>query len=333
MTKQEAKLIKKTLHIYGGGPLVGVAESIALENGWNVVLRTGARFLKSLPRLSKNTIVLVGNDLGQLIEDGGLPTPHDLGISISAPWVFSQEVIDQFSGRLFNLHNQPLPRFRGAGGASWRILMRDMNGGVCIHHLTRGIDAGKLVAKVDFRFPDTCRLPADFESVTLEYSKLLLAEWLKAAIKNNKLTYHEFTFSDTVNEYWPRLNSEIHGWINWGWSLCNIQVFCDAFSSPHDGALTMVREKKIYIRNTTAAAEEGKFHPFQTGLVYRINGGSLYVAHPDGTLIVEDYRLEDANIIVRLGDRLFSPVGKLELALRTRIQYLPDGTIISNCDL
>lgn len=176
-----------TLHIFGGGELVSVAEKVALENGWEVVIRTGTRFSSSMPVLNKSTAIFLGNNLNELILKGPNPTSNDIGLSISAPWIIKGDVINKFNGRLFNIHNQPLPVFKGAGGSSWRILMNDFSGGACIHLLTEGIDEGKIVSRVDFKFPEECLYPVDFDKVTLGYSKNLLKTWLKEVMLNNKI--------------------------------------------------------------------------------------------------------------------------------------------------
>lgn len=322
---------KPTLHVFGGGELVKDCEQIAQANGWRVVLRTGERFVSSLPELSESTNVLVGNKLMDLMKEGGLPAKDDIGISLSAPWVIPQSVIDQFAGRLFNLHHAPLPRFRGAGGQCWRILMGDRKGGVCIHHLVRGIDAGDILAKAEFDFPEELRFPQEYDDFILGYSKELFAKWLASALRDGPCAVGKKAEAQIgEGEYWPRLHTDTHGWINWSWPLDHIGSFCDAFSYPYRGALTTVRYNNIRIKKVSVQLEKDKYHPFQTGLVFRMDSDRLWVAHCDGTLLVEDYSLDEPSKPVRLGDRLFSPAEKLELALKSRIQYKPDGEVFEN---
>ncbi|MFN4976246.1 MAG: formyltransferase family protein [Bacteroidota bacterium] len=318
---------KSTLHIFGGGELVSVAEKVALENGWEVVIRTGTRFRASMPKLNNSTTIFFGNNLKELMLEGPNPTSNDIGLSISAPWIIKGDVINKFNGRLFNIHNQPLPVFKGAGGSSWRILMNDFSGGACIHFLTEGIDEGKIVSRVDFKFPEECTYPEDFDKVTLGHSKILLHTWLTQVMLKNKIEQLS-EYDESLSEYWPRLNSMIHGWINWDWKLSDIKSFCEAFSYPHQGAVTTLREKQIFIRSANFIIQKGKFHPFQTGLIYNIIESKIFVAHYEGTLIIEDYDLGSENLNIRLGDRLFSPKECLENAFKSRIQYLPDGTVV-----
>ena len=47
---------------------------------------------------------------------------------------------------------------------------------------------------------------------------------------------------DGGSYYWPKLSTEVNGYINWSWSAKEIVAFCNAFVKPFDG------EKSINIR-------------------------------------------------------------------------------------
>ena len=323
--------IKRTLHLFGGGPLVKLSEKIAYNNNWNVVLRTGKRFIKSLPEMDQKTKILVGDNLMDLIMESDEPKLGDIGLSISAPWIFKKIHIDKFYGLLYNIHNQPLPKFKGAGGSSWRIMMNDYNGGSCIHYLSEGIDDGEIVDKVDFKFSPKCICPKDFDDITLIHSKDLIKRWLTKIISDPLAITKKIKKYKSINsEYWPRINSEVHGWINWNWNIHEISQFCKAFSYPHRGAQTTIRQTKIFIKQVSYELNSNKFHSFQNGLIFNISDKIIYVAHKDGTLYIEDYEFEDKNVKLRLGDRFFTDSEKLEKAMNTRIQYHPNGTIYKN---
>jgi methionyl-tRNA formyltransferase len=48
-----------------------------------------------------------------------------IGISFGAAWIFRQQFIDLFAGRLFNCHGTRLPQGRGGGAFSWDIMRRE----------------------------------------------------------------------------------------------------------------------------------------------------------------------------------------------------------------
>ena len=89
------------------------------------------------------------------------------------------------------------------------------------------------------------------------------------------------------------------------------------------------RSKQINVfgLDVSNSNQVNKFHPFQTGLIYRIAQNTLYVAHLDGTLIIDDFKLESEDQKIMLGDRLYTPVALLEASLTQRIQYSPDGSV------
>ncbi|XDZ70391.1 formyltransferase family protein [Alphaproteobacteria bacterium LSUCC0744] len=316
---------RPTLHIFGGGPLVGISEEIAIRSGWSVIFRTGERFMNSIPKLDSSTKVLVGNDLASLMVEGGAPIAGDYGISISAPWIFSQEVIDMFCGELFNLHNQPLPKFRGGGGASWPILMGERSGGCCIHRLVREVDAGEIFARRDFSFPDDAMLPVDFDKFSIEQAKSLLREWLPRLLQERS-PGSVIESDDSDYEYWPRLNTEIHGWIDWSWGLEDIFKFCNAFSDPFVGARTLINGVVVEIREVAVDLSKN-FHPYQNGMVFRISDG-FHVAHRDGILKIIDLHFFESSVKITNGDRFFTPQALLEQAALRRIQYSPSGKVI-----
>ena len=92
----------------------------------------------------------------------------------------------------------------------------------------------------------------------------------------------------------------------------------------------MVHNNLVRIKKLSSEVNPHKFHPFQTGLIFRKDSKKFWVAHPDGALIVEDFLIEQDEVKLRLGDRLYSPAEKLEIALKTRIQYKPDGKVFEN---
>jgi methionyl-tRNA formyltransferase len=314
-----------TLHIFGGGEFVGIAEKIANKLGWSVVVRTGDRFTKSIPDLNARTKLLVGDDLLSLMTEGGLPKHGDYGISFSAPWIFSQEVIDMFDGDIFNLHNQPLPKFRGGGGASWLILMGERLGGCCIHRLARKIDAGDIFARRDFCFPGSLEYPIDYDRYVIDHAKELLIQWLPRLL-DDRSPGDVIYIDESESEYWPRINTEIHGWIDWSWGLEDILSFCNAFSYPHPGARTLINGCVIEIKEVTIFLNK-KFHPYQNGMIFRVSNG-IYVAHRDGVLHISDYQISDFQVKINLGDRLFTPKDLLEKAMLQRVQYLPSGKVV-----
>lgn len=58
-------------------------------------------------------------------------------------------------GRILNIHNGPLPRYRGVSPINWALKNGERKHGVTIHEITTGVDSGPIVAQAEFSiFPE-----------------------------------------------------------------------------------------------------------------------------------------------------------------------------------
>jgi methionyl-tRNA formyltransferase len=59
-------------------------------------------------------------------------------------------------GRILNLHNGPLPRYRGVSPINWALKNGERTHGVTIHEISPGIDTGPIVAQLRYSiYPET----------------------------------------------------------------------------------------------------------------------------------------------------------------------------------
>ncbi|HET6997987.1 MAG TPA: formyltransferase family protein [Solirubrobacterales bacterium] len=87
-----------------------------------------------------------------------LPPAEDLGgdlaVSVFYDRILSAGFIDRF-GRVLNIHNGPLPRYRGVSPINWALKNEERSHGVTIHEITPGIDDGPIVAQLGYSiYPD-----------------------------------------------------------------------------------------------------------------------------------------------------------------------------------
>ncbi len=254
-------------------------------------------------------------------------TAETLGISLGAAWIFRKEVIDLFGGRLLNCHGSCLPEDRGGGGFSWRIMRGERRGRCVLHQVDEGVDSGPLLCSADYTFPDRCRVPADFFKEQRARDLSFLVDFVKKVKRGYALplTPQE----EARATYWPRLDTLLHGVIDWRWNVQEIERFICAFDQPYPGASTFVRGGEVRLRGCSMAPSEDRaFHSFQSGLIYRIHGGAVYVAccagnlrigqvtHPDGT---------NAMVALSPGDRFWTPAHLLERARITRVFHSSTG--------
>jgi methionyl-tRNA formyltransferase len=71
----------------------------------------------------------------------------DLAVSVFYDKILKADFIDS-CGRALNIHNGPLPRYRGVSPINWALKNGERMHGVTIHEITPGIDDGPIVAQV-----------------------------------------------------------------------------------------------------------------------------------------------------------------------------------------
>lgn len=92
----------------------------------------------------------------------------EVGISIFYDRILPPAFIDRFE-RLLNLHNAPLPRYRGVSPINWALKNGERSHGVTIHEITPGIDDGPIVAQLEYSiYPDVDEVIDVYERA-LEY--------------------------------------------------------------------------------------------------------------------------------------------------------------------
>ena len=323
MKRQTSK--STTLHLFGGGRLLEAAATAAARLGAKPVIRTSKRLLGTFDIKMDLAEVHIADSLSTVLKKGPAPKNSDLGFSISAPWIFDQSIINLFKGRLFNLHYQALPKNRGGGGRSWNILMGDYKCGATIHAISKVIDAGEIFAQLHVDIPTHLKTPRDVDERLEEEIKPFMTGWLQSALQGNEKPLIKKR-DDREDTYWPRLNAKIHGWIDWSWSLTDIEKFICAFSYPHEGAKTYLNDSIISIKKVEVELREGQFHPFQNGLIFK-NDGNFWIAHKDGVIRIHEFEVLTKPIRIHLGDRLYTPLRLLEESMLRRIDYMPDGAI------
>ncbi len=250
-----------------------------------------------------------------------------LFLSIGAAWIFKDSTIKKlFRNELLNVHGSRLPTNRGGGGFSWQIMMGNRFGFSLIHRVNGGIDTGPIKAYEEYLFPHSCRKPVDFEIVykmkSLEFIKMFISK-----VRADVCSYPEIEQLEYLSTYWPRLNTDINGWINWNWAGTEIERFILAFDDPYVGALTTYNGEPVNLKSVHLSSQDALFHPFQSGIVYRVSKSWICVAVPGGAIIVESVVNQNGVSLlntIKPGDRFMTPSTYLDESF-SRVAYTPDG--------
>jgi methionyl-tRNA formyltransferase len=73
----------------------------------------------------------------------------DLALSVFYDRIIKEWFIGK-CGRILNLHNGPLPRYRGVSPINWALKNNEREHGATIHEITPGIDDGPIVAQIKY---------------------------------------------------------------------------------------------------------------------------------------------------------------------------------------
>ena len=128
--------------------------------------------------------------------------------------------------------------------------------------------------------------------------------------------------------YFPRLYTKKQGYINWAWKIEDIESFICAFDDPYPGAMTLIDGQKVRLKKCFVEYNDGSFHPYQSGLIYKIDDKAIYIASLSGNIIVSQVLDENDNNILstlKAGGRFFTPISLLEQAMQFSASYDAKG--------
>jgi len=94
----------------------------------------------------------------------------DLAFSVFYDKILKEWFIKKCA-RILNLHNSPLPKYRGVSPINWALKNGETRHGVTIHEITPGIDDGPIYAQLQYS------IYPEFDEVTDVYARALEYGW------------------------------------------------------------------------------------------------------------------------------------------------------------
>jgi len=328
--------IEKFILLGGGRTLIDLARWCKCE-GEQVLIVTSPRHTEEIIESGKSfTDILSLEKISYIVvEDiSSNKVKNYLGnlsnafcLSLMAPWIFKKEIIKSlFNGKLFNLHGTKLPQNRGGGGFSWQILMGGRFGFCQLHLVDNGVDTGEIVKTEEFLYPPGCRIPEEYQNFFYDKNLNFAINFFRE-IRQFGLDEKTIKQTEYFSSYFPRLNTMENGWINWDDNIFDLEKFICAFDEPYAGAKCLWRGKTISIKKVCIDFSDQNFHPYQIGIVYRINQNWLCVCAKGGSLIIEKVYDENGLSIlkdIKEGDRFITNLNAIQNRFN-RVFYTPKG--------
>lgn len=85
-------------------------------------------------------------DIPQLIDESWMV---DLVVSVTYDKIIKKWFIDKCK-KIINVHNGPLPQYRGVNPVNWSLRNMESKHGVTIHEISPGIDDGPIISQIHF---------------------------------------------------------------------------------------------------------------------------------------------------------------------------------------
>jgi methionyl-tRNA formyltransferase len=95
----------------------------------------------------------------------------DLAISVTYNWIIKSWFINKCK-RILNIHNGPLPRYRGVSPINWALKNNESEHGVTIHEIDPEIDTGPIISQLKYS------IYPEFDEVITVYNRATEYGWV-----------------------------------------------------------------------------------------------------------------------------------------------------------
>lgn len=213
----------------------------------------------------------------------------DLLISVSCHSIIKDPLLSLYENKIINLHNAPLPRYRGRAPVNWAIINNEDHTAVTVNFIDKGVDTGKIIAQE--------KVPINLEDTTIEvlkkclplYPKLMM-DTIKKIEDGSIKSYHQ---NEEEAIYLPQRDA-IDGLINWENSTPDIYNLIRAVTHPYPGAFTFHKDKKLYIWKAIIPNDKINLKA-PAGLVFGKSKEGIKVKTGDNYIILQKVQAEDGD--------------------------------------
>jgi len=251
---------------------------------------------------------------------------------IHSTFIINNNIINQFKKRIFNYHIGSLPQQRGGAPGTWQTLMSKKSTNMTIHRVTNKIDSGDIMLTKKINIKKNQSLKDFYNTVqTNEYN--FFRNFFRN-FKKNKIGKKQ---NKKQSNYMPRLNTNIHGYINWSWSGEEIYNFIRSFDHPFAGAKTFLDGKEVVIRDVKLL-KKYNFHPFQKGIIFKKEKNLHFIACEQFAISTDNIKIKKSRKSLNnlLGKRLYTPYSILDNSMTALSVQKPYKSIVKkvkvNCN-
>lgn len=187
-----------------------------------------------------------------------------LGVVIDYGFIINKDVIDRFPLGIVNSHFSLLPEWRGADPITFSILSGQVQTGISLMLITKGMDEGPLLAQAPYDLPpeiNTPKLTEDLIDLSNQTLQVVLPEYLagnlRAVEQMGEPSYsRKLTKADGELDFHKpavQLEREIRAYLGWPKSHTNLAdkevviTKAHAASGTHEAGVAYVEQKELCI--------------------------------------------------------------------------------------
>lgn len=219
----------------------------------------------------------------------------NLGFSIAARSIFKKNLINYFKGKFYNLHDSLLPKERGGGLNTWRILLDRRSVGNTIHCVDTGIDTGDIIIQKEIKLKNKLPKPIDYDYAQYEISKKLLIKFFSNIKK--EIFLKKIKQKSEYREYFGRLYTKTNGALDVDLEPVEFERFVRAFSDPYEGAwINILNKSRVYIKEVEIVDTKKIYPHFANGRVIKKEKNYVYLIVGQGLIKFKDIYIDNTRI-------------------------------------
>lgn len=211
----------------------------------------------------------------------------DIGVVVAYGKILPKELLKIPKFGFINLHASLLPKYRGAAPIQWAILNGEEETGVTIFRLVEQLDAGEIISQAQVKIAEEDNTESLSKKIFNAAEGLLLR-----SLDDIEAGAAKFTLQDESKvSFAPKISKELPA-INWKESAKKIFNKVRALS-PHPGAYTIYKRKKLKIWKTTYEVPAMPLSKARAGeVVALLKGIGFVVLTCDGPLLIKEVQVE-----------------------------------------
>ena len=240
-------------------------------------------------------------------------------LGFGEPWKLDNKILKKVENRFLDFMGIPMPDYRGGAHYSWMILNKNFRGGCFLQNVNKNTiqgysDSGYYYMKVLYNYPKNLSIPNDYFKFSVKKELSFLNNFINKLKKNHNFKLKKI--DNKLSSNFPRLNTNLNGYIDWNLDVDELNRFINAFSSPYIGASTYFNNKRVYLKNSKIF-KKNNFHIYCSGLIINIFKEKIYIAAKGGILALDyicDRKGKDFKKNLSLGKRFLTPQNYIDKA-------------------